>query len=79
MPLSPGRVLEGRFLDREEKVLVFGNPGVGKSHLLSALAQELVVVGERKMHFTKCALLMQDLLTAKGGLRLSREIKRLGR
>jgi len=26
----------------------------GKSHLLTALAQELVVVRERKMHFTKC-------------------------
>ena len=34
---------------------------------------------ERKMHFTKCALLMQDLLAAKRDLRLSREIKRLGR
>ena len=31
------------------------------------------------MHFTKCALLMQDLLAAKRDLRLSREIKRLGR
>jgi DNA replication protein DnaC len=72
-------LLEGGFLDRKENVLVFGNPGSGKSHLLSALAQELVVVGERKMHFTKCALLMQDLLAAKRDLRLSREIKRLGR
>src|SRR5438445_13293571 len=31
------------------------------------------------MHFTKCDLLMQDLLAAKRDLRLSREIKRLGR
>ena len=37
------------------------------------------MVRERKMHFTKCALLMQDLLAAKRDLRLSREIKRLGR
>jgi DNA replication protein DnaC len=59
--------------------LVFGNPGSGKSHLLTALAQELVVVRERQMHFSKCALLMQDLLAAKRDLRLSREIKRLGR
>jgi len=72
-------LLEGGFLDRNENVLVFGNPGSGKSHLLSALAQELVVAGERKLHFTKCALLMQDLLAAKRDLRLSREIKRLGR
>ena len=47
--------------------------------MLTALAQELVVVREHKMHFTKCALLMQDLLIAKRDLRLSREIKRLGR
>jgi DNA replication protein DnaC len=72
-------LLEGGFLDRKENVLVFGNPGSGKSHLLTALAQELIVVRERKMHFTKCALLMQDLLAAKRDLRLSREIKRLGR
>ena len=68
-------LLEGGFLDRKENVLVFGNPGSGKSHLLTALAQELVVVRERKIHFTKCALLMQDLLDAKRDLRLSREIK----
>jgi DNA replication protein DnaC len=69
-------LLEGGFLDRKENVLVFGNPGTGKSHLLTALALELVVVRERKMYFTKCALLMQDLLAAKGDLRLSQEIKR---
>lgn len=72
-------LLEGDFLNRKENVLVFGNPGSGKSHLLMALAQELIVVRERRMHFTKCALLMQDLLAAKRELRLSREIKRLGR
>ncbi len=72
-------LLEGDFLNRKENVLVFGNPGSGKSHLLTSLAQELVVVRERKMHFTKCSLLMQDLLAAKRDLRLSKEIKRLSR
>ena len=72
-------LLDGSFLDRKENVLVFGNPGSGKSHLLTALAQDLVVTRERKMHFTKCALLMQDLLAAKRELRLSKEIKRLAR
>jgi DNA replication protein DnaC len=72
-------LLDGGFLGRKENVLVFGNPGSGKSHFLTALAQELVVTQERKMHFTKCALLMQDLLAAKRDLRLSREIKRLSR
>ena len=72
-------LLDGSFLGRKENVLVFGNPGSGKSHVLTALAQELVVAQERKMHFTKCALLMQDLLAAKRDLRLSQEIKRLSR
>jgi DNA replication protein DnaC len=72
-------LLEGDFLNRKENVLVFGRPGSGKSHLLTALAQELIVMRERRMHFTKCSLLMQDLLAAKRDLRLSREIKRLGR
>ena len=72
-------LLEGEFLNRKENVLVFGRPGSGKSHLLTALSQELIVARERRMHFTKCSLLMQDLLAAKRDLRLSREIKRLGR
>jgi DNA replication protein DnaC len=72
-------LLDGGFLDRKENILVFGNPGSGKSHLLSALAQELIVGRERKMHFTKCSLLIQDLLAAKRDLRLSKEIKRLNR
>ena len=72
-------LLEGDFLNRKENVLVFGRPGSGKSHLLTALAQELIVMRERRMRFTKSSLLMQDLLAAKRDLRLSREIKRLGR
>src|SRR5437588_7330255 len=34
-------LLEGSFLDRHENVLVFGPPGSGKTHLLSAISQEL--------------------------------------
>jgi DNA replication protein DnaC len=72
-------LLEGSFLDRKENLLAFGNPGSGKSHLLCALAQELLVSGGRQMRFTTCALLVQELLIAKRELRLSREIKRLAR
>jgi DNA replication protein DnaC len=31
-------LLDGSFLDRKENLLLFGNPGAGKSHLLCALA-----------------------------------------
>lgn len=82
LPLKVGRqlkvLLDGGFLDRQENLLLFGNPGAGKSHLLCALALELVTQG-RRMKYTSCAMLVQDLLAAKRDLRLSKEIKKLAR
>jgi DNA replication protein DnaC len=69
-------LLEGSFVDRHENVLVFGLPGSGKTHLLAALAQELVR-GGRKVQFWSTALLVQELLLAKRDLKLSRVLKRL--
>ncbi len=69
-------LLEGSFLDRHENVLVFGQPGSGKTHLLSALGQELVRAG-RKVLFRKCGLLVQELLAAKRDLKLPAALKRL--
>ena len=69
-------LLDGTFLDRKENVLAFGNPGSGKTHLLSALGQDLIRNG-RKIGFTTCARLVQDLLRAKQELRLSRAIQKL--
>src|SRR5277367_5157925 len=40
-------LLSGDFLDRRENVLVFGPPGAGKTHALSAVGQELVRAGRR--------------------------------
>jgi DNA replication protein DnaC len=70
-------LLEGSFLDRHENVLVFGQPGAGKTHLLSAIGQELVRAG-RKVASRKCGLLVQELLAAKRDLKLPGAIKRLG-
>jgi DNA replication protein DnaC len=46
LPTKAGRqlkaLLDGGFLDRKENLLLFGNPGAGKSHLLCALAHELI-------------------------------------
>ena len=50
----------------------------GKSHLLCALAHELIAQG-RRVKYTSCAMLVQDLLVAKRDLRLSKEIKKLAR
>jgi DNA replication protein DnaC len=67
---------DGTFLDRRENVLAFGNPGSGKTHLLSALGQELIRQG-RRVTFTTCQRLVQDLLRAKKELELNRAIKKL--
>src|SRR3954468_21626813 len=42
-------LLDGTFLDRKENVLAFGNPGSGKTHLLSAIGQELIRAGRKVM------------------------------
>jgi DNA replication protein DnaC len=67
---------DGTFLSRQENVLVFGNPGSGKTHLLAALGQELIRAG-RRVAFTTCTRLVQDLLLAKKELRLHRAIRKL--
>jgi DNA replication protein DnaC len=69
---------DGAFLDRRENVLAFGNPGSGKTHLLCALCQELVH-RDRRVLYTTCSLLVQELLLAKRDLRLAATLKRLGK
>jgi len=72
-------LLDGDFVDRKENILAFGNPGSGKTHGLCAIGQELIrrSAGRRKVYFTSCALMVQDLLIAKRDLKLSRLLKRL--
>lgn len=69
---------EGFFLDKFENVLAFGNPGTGKTHLLCAIAQELIRK-ERRIYFTKCAMLVQKLLAAKRDLKLAQELKKMNK
>ena len=71
-------LIEGGFLDRRENVLAFGNPGSGKTHLLCAIGQELVQQGRRVL-FTTCSLLVQQLLVAKRDLKLPRALKRISK
>ena len=71
-------LVEGSFVDRRENLLLFGKTGTGKTHLLSAIAQELVRNG-RKVISWPCALLVQELLVAKRDLTLSRLLKRLSK
>ena len=71
-------LLQGEFLGRNENLLIFGNPGSGKTHLVCALAQELIRQ-DKRICFTTCALLLQELLSAKKDFRLARLIKSFGR
>jgi len=71
-------LLDGTFLDRRENLLIFGKAGSGKTHLVSALSQELIRAG-RKVCFRTCSLLVQELLAAKRDLKLSQALKRLNR
>ena len=66
----------GQFLGRRENVLVFGNPGSGKTHLLCGLSQALIRAGYR-VYYRPCTLLVQELLLAKKELALPRLLKRL--
>ena len=71
-------LLLGDFINHNENVLIFGNPGSGKTHLISALGQELVRQ-DKRIYFSTCALLLQELLLAKKDLRLPKLLKKLNR
>ncbi len=69
---------EGEFVERKENLLIFGNPGSGKTHLACAIGQELIRQ-DKRVYFSTCALLLQDLLSAKKELKLKRLLKTLSR
>lgn len=66
----------GEFVERAENVLAFGNVGSGKTHLLSAIGQELIYAGARVISYN-CPLLMQELIAAKRRLELEKKLKKL--
>lgn len=66
---------EGKFIDNNENILIFGNPGSGKSHLLWAICHELIS-HQKKIINTDCSLLVQELLREKKDYRLEKVLKR---
>jgi DNA replication protein DnaC len=69
---------EGGFVERAENVLVFGLPGRGKTHLVSAIGHELIGRGYQVL-FVPAFKLVQRLLVAKRELALEGELRKLDR
>lgn len=66
------------WLDRGSNLLLFGPPGVGKSHLVCGLGHALIEAGRRVL-FTRCGDLVQRLQAARRDLRLPQEMSKLDR
>ena len=70
-------LVEGDFVERAENVLAFGLPGRGKTHLLCAVARELVLRRGYRVWFTPTVRLVQQLLIAKRDLKLESLLRKL--
>jgi DNA replication protein DnaC len=66
------------WLDRGSNLLLFGPPGVGKSHLVNGLGHALIEAG-RRVFFARCSELVQRLQAARRDLRLPQELAKLDR
>jgi DNA replication protein DnaC len=72
------RLRSGEFVKDATNIVAVGPPGVGKSHVLAAVAHALVRQGYAVL-WTSTAQLMQRLLAAKRDLRLPQELAKLHR
>lgn len=72
------RLRSGAFVGEAVNVIAVGRPGAGKSHLLAAVAHELVLAGQPVL-WTTTATLVQRLLAAKRDLRLPQALAALDR
>ena len=72
-------LVDGGFVDRAENVLAFGLPGRGKTHLLAAIARELVIRNGYAVLFTSTHRLVEQLLIAKRELEIEKTLKKLDR
>jgi len=64
------------WLDQGTNILLFGPPGVGKSHLAAALGHAMVDAGYRVL-FTRTTDLVQQLQAARQELKLATAIEKL--
>lgn len=74
--LKAQELARGEFLDQGGNVLIFGLPGVGKSHLACSIGHALVDAG-RSVFFTPTYQLVQMLLAARRDLCLPKALRSL--
>lgn len=66
---------EGQFLDEKKNILLFGQSGSGKTHLICALGQVLVHKGHPVL-FISFRFLVEQMLLAQRELRLNKLLKK---
>jgi len=72
-------IMEGGWVDRAENILAFGLPGRGKTHLVCAIARELILKQDCRVYFTTAFHLVQKLLSAKRDLKIETLLDKLDR
>lgn len=77
-PTLVERLATGECLDRAENILIFGNPGTGKTHLGIALAKQWCLHGRRVL-FIGASKLTEELRQAQLNGQLHQMIKKLDR
>jgi len=70
------QLAQGEYIDRKESVILLGNPGLGKTHIASALAVA-ATQQVRRVRFYNTAALVHDLHKAQQEQRLTSFINRL--
>jgi DNA replication protein DnaC len=77
-PATIATLAAGHYLDAGEPVVLLGDSGTGKSHLLIGLGMAACEQG-RRVRYATCAQLVNELVEAADDRRLSRIVARYGR
>jgi len=69
---------QGHFLSDHTNIILYGNPGAGKTHLVLGIGRELCLKGFKVIFFTGCQLI-QELIKAKNNQNIMNFLKKLRR